>query len=170
VTTEEDFQRRLDADPTDWPTRLVFADWLQERRDERAEGYRAAGGGCWCAPAHSASHDWWVYFAQEQAEPDSYYRPAAIPQDWFALAWDRARDRLPEWFGYPPLAPGTSRTSPRPAFALLPPERRPELLAGAGEGLKAGHIPRGHLDRHEPLVQGRTRRTRPASGTSPGTG
>src|SRR5204863_136709 len=43
VTTEDDFQNALDADPADWQTRLVFADWLQERGDVRAEGYRALG-------------------------------------------------------------------------------------------------------------------------------
>ena len=43
MTTEDDFQRALDADPEDWHTRLVFADWLQERGDLRAEGYRALG-------------------------------------------------------------------------------------------------------------------------------
>jgi uncharacterized protein (TIGR02996 family) len=43
VTTEEDFQNALDANPKDWQTRLVFADWLQERGDERAEGYPALG-------------------------------------------------------------------------------------------------------------------------------
>lgn len=43
MTTEDDFQRALDADPTDWQTRLVFADWLEDRGDPRAEGYRALG-------------------------------------------------------------------------------------------------------------------------------
>jgi uncharacterized protein (TIGR02996 family) len=43
MTTEDDFQRALDANPGDWQTRLVFADWLQERNDPRAEGYRALG-------------------------------------------------------------------------------------------------------------------------------
>ncbi len=43
MTTEDDFQRKLDEDPTDWQTRLVFADWLQEHNDERAAGYRALG-------------------------------------------------------------------------------------------------------------------------------
>jgi uncharacterized protein (TIGR02996 family) len=41
VTTEEDFQRELDEHPEDWDTRLVFADWLEERGDPRADGYRA---------------------------------------------------------------------------------------------------------------------------------
>lgn len=43
MTTESDFQQLLDADPTDWQTRLIFADWLQERNDIRAAGYRALG-------------------------------------------------------------------------------------------------------------------------------
>lgn len=42
-TTEEDFHRQLDANPDDHHTRMVFADWLQERDDPRAEGYRALG-------------------------------------------------------------------------------------------------------------------------------
>jgi uncharacterized protein (TIGR02996 family) len=43
MTREDDFQAALDANPTDWQTRLVFADWLEERGDPRAEGYRALG-------------------------------------------------------------------------------------------------------------------------------
>ena len=41
MTSEDDFQAALDTSPDDWQTRLVFADWLQERGDPRAEGYRA---------------------------------------------------------------------------------------------------------------------------------
>src|SRR5262245_54586051 len=43
MTTEDDFQRTLDATPEDWQTRMVFADWLDERGDPRAAGYRALG-------------------------------------------------------------------------------------------------------------------------------
>src|SRR5262245_22994715 len=43
MTTEDDFQNALDANPNEHHTRLVFADWLQERGDPRAEGYRALG-------------------------------------------------------------------------------------------------------------------------------
>lgn len=43
MTTEDDFQTALDKKPNDWQTRLVFADWLQERGDPRAEGYRLMG-------------------------------------------------------------------------------------------------------------------------------
>lgn len=43
MTTEEDFQAALDAHPDDWQTRLIFADWLDERGDPRGPGYRALG-------------------------------------------------------------------------------------------------------------------------------
>lgn len=43
MTTEDDFQNALDAQPDDWHTRLVFADWLDEHADPRAAGYRALG-------------------------------------------------------------------------------------------------------------------------------
>ena len=43
MTAEDDFQLALDANPHDWQTRLVFADWLQDRDDPRAEAYRALG-------------------------------------------------------------------------------------------------------------------------------
>ncbi len=38
---ERGFQSALDSDPLDMTTRLVFADWLQDRDDPRAAGYRA---------------------------------------------------------------------------------------------------------------------------------
>lgn len=48
MTTEDDFQNAIDASPDDWNARLVFADWLQEQGDPRAEGYRALGALKWC--------------------------------------------------------------------------------------------------------------------------
>jgi uncharacterized protein (TIGR02996 family) len=43
LATEDDFQSALDRDPDDYTTRLVFADWLDEHGDPRAEGYRRLG-------------------------------------------------------------------------------------------------------------------------------
>lgn len=43
MTTEADLQAMLDADPADWQTRLILADFLQDRDDPRAAGYRALG-------------------------------------------------------------------------------------------------------------------------------
>lgn len=41
MTTEDDFQRKIDRRVTDYHTRLVLADFLDDRGDPRAEGYRA---------------------------------------------------------------------------------------------------------------------------------
>lgn len=43
MVTEDSFQLGLDADPTNSCLRLVFADWLEEMGDWRAEGYRWLG-------------------------------------------------------------------------------------------------------------------------------
>lgn len=43
MTTEDDFQSKLDACPDDHHTRLIFADWLDDHSDARAAGYRALG-------------------------------------------------------------------------------------------------------------------------------
>jgi uncharacterized protein (TIGR02996 family) len=40
---EEDFQRAIDADPTNGTIRMAFGDWLEEQGDPRAEGYRELG-------------------------------------------------------------------------------------------------------------------------------
>jgi uncharacterized protein (TIGR02996 family) len=41
MTTEDDFQAMLAADPNDHATRLILADFLDERGDPRGPGYRA---------------------------------------------------------------------------------------------------------------------------------
>lgn len=43
MTTEDDFRKAIDANPGDWQTRLVFADWLADLSDPRAEEERARG-------------------------------------------------------------------------------------------------------------------------------
>jgi uncharacterized protein (TIGR02996 family) len=133
VTTEEDFVKTLDANPEDWQTRLVFADWLQERGDPRAEGYRALGvlqrvprpytegdkAGIW---AGATEFTLWKFLKTEE--------PQRLPPDWF--------EEIPRDDKNPDDASGHSYRS-RPtrraiedaaalAFAKLPPERRAELL------------------------------------------
>jgi uncharacterized protein (TIGR02996 family) len=94
VTTEDDFNAALDADPEDWQTRLVFADWLQERGDPRAEGYRALGilrmaplssdySGVfqkrlrhWRWVYHWDNNDRWVKMRERQEAGDAHVLPA----------------------------------------------------------------------------------------------
>src|SRR5262249_39492805 len=87
VTSEDDFQAKLDAEPDNHTARLVFADWLEEHGDPRAEGWRALGArqrkpmhqpeGYPAAEIENAppgSWEWW--------EEESKDYPEALPRDW----------------------------------------------------------------------------------------
>jgi uncharacterized protein (TIGR02996 family) len=150
VTTEEDFQAALDANPDDHHTRLVFADWLQERDDVRAEGYRALG-------LHRRYPDrisvgrkknvwWWseLEAGVVLAEAQNW----RLPKDWC----ERLEIRGPRPPYYPLAAVENANTRREVedvaavAFAQLPAERRTELLtplAGVGGKGKARKKPRG---------------------------
>ena len=145
MTTEDDFQAALDAKPDDWQTRLVFADWLDERGDPRAEGYRALGvlrlvplrpageNRAWYARADSAPATW-LLDPESQARkyyPTQNLAAAILPGDWFDVVellgkgegcaprfTDRSDCSLAELDGAVALA-----------FAKLPAARRAELLA-----------------------------------------
>ena len=122
VNEEDTFQRALDEHPSDWQTRLVFADWLQERDDPRADGYRAIARRR-RYPLDSGKAWWW---ACRQGECHNI-----IPEDWF--------DLLPPGPGsalfWPLLGAASGNKSRREcedalalAFTLLPADRRAELL------------------------------------------
>lgn len=133
MTTEDDFHRALDKNPQDWHTRLVFADWLQDRGDVRAAGYRAIAAQQRrpLEGTHGTlnKQGWWWHC------PGTGTRACHndIPADWFAL--------LPQKEGndsFWPLHTATGGLRTRAecedalarAFAKLPPERQTELLAG----------------------------------------
>jgi uncharacterized protein (TIGR02996 family) len=81
MTTEDDLQAALDANPGDALLRLVLADLLDDCGDPRAEGYRAMGTtrdrpeflgrvGPWC---------WRLDAYEKGVRPDGY-----LPEAWFA--------------------------------------------------------------------------------------
>jgi uncharacterized protein (TIGR02996 family) len=134
MTTEDDFQSALDANPDDWQTRLVFADWLEDRGDPRAEGYRALGRlrkrphrestrptnrpvWWWCTDGHA-----FVY--------------SSLPGDWFrAIDGYGAHERFKPWLGDDTGSQVVnSRREAEDVAALvftqLPTPRRTELLTG----------------------------------------
>lgn len=133
MTTEDDFQRALDANPTDWQTRLVLADWLQDRGDPRAAGYRAIALNRRCPlSARGAGLDvdgfWWHRdpIARGGQRND-------IPDDWFALLppgkgsetfWPLHRQNEPNL-----LPRRDCEDALALAFAGLPPERQADLLS-----------------------------------------
>jgi uncharacterized protein (TIGR02996 family) len=130
VTTEDDFQRAIDADPRDWQTRLVFADWLDERGDPRADGYRALGGRR-MLPDHGRNTDhgselWWWTSIENQI--------GTVPSDWFALI----EGLEPADQNFKPRATGNNTNTRREAedaaalaFSKLPAQRQTELAAQA---------------------------------------
>jgi uncharacterized protein (TIGR02996 family) len=142
VTTEDDFQTALDADPADWQTRLVFADWLQERGDPRADGYRALGTrrtlpapalGRWFFTRDDASHSLAdTFYAQRYPR----FAESGLPADWCEVirksdpgsnTWNCTAG----WFGYASTR-RRAEDAAALAFAKLPKKRRAELLAGTG--------------------------------------
>jgi len=71
-TEEAAFWSHLDANPSDSVARLVFADWLQERGDLRAEGMRVLGllkrySGHWTEELLDRS-GWWFWAGQQRPE------------------------------------------------------------------------------------------------------
>lgn len=130
MTTEDDFQTALDAQPDDWQTRLVLADFLSERDDARADGYRAIAAQRRCPRLtfRPGTMCWWHC---DFGDPASRSHNT-IAKDWFAL--------LPSGVGsnlfWPLIKNHTTDTKSRRecedalarAFAQLPVERRAELL------------------------------------------
>lgn len=134
MTTEDDFQAALDASPDDWQTRLVFADWLQERGDPRAEGTRALGVMRRC-PRHenegtSHASDCRPYWASE-GNHAAGFECSELPHDWFEVLDVRGKSEYfaPRWTDRTDATRHELETAAALAFTKLPPERRAELLA-----------------------------------------
>ena len=123
MTTEDDFQRRLRYSPQDWQTRLVYADWLQERGDPRADGYRALGVlRKWPHKCQGQRDDWYwlTRVSGQRGHP-------ILPDDWFAVLSDGADVYWPE--GHDKIPRREAEDAAALAFAKLPAARRRELLA-----------------------------------------
>ena len=81
MTTEDDFQRALDANTDDWQTQWVFADWLDEHADPRAEGYRVLGTlRLWSDMSYSIR---FVYRSSPDWTPAISADRSVLPQDWY---------------------------------------------------------------------------------------
>jgi uncharacterized protein (TIGR02996 family) len=131
MTTEDDFQAMLDANPNDHDTRRIFADWLEERGDTRAEGYRALGA----KRKHPVGNggEKWPYEWWREDEPSNYSED--LPDDWLAAIQGAGRDYKPagalESKDF--ATRSAAEDSAALAFAALPAARRAELLAVPAE-------------------------------------
>jgi uncharacterized protein (TIGR02996 family) len=136
MTTEDDFQRKLDASPEDWQTRVVFADWLQEKDDPRADGYRALGAGGF--RAHKSqfhnSPDYPEYFGftneRNNRAEELGFVTAVLPDDWYEDYTKISAPICNDWWNWH-KSRSSAEDAAALAFARLPVARRAELLAGA---------------------------------------
>lgn len=124
MTSEDDFQRMLDANPEDHATRLVFADWLQDRDDARTEGYRALGvlrryceadeyGNRWTHWGKTLRMSGWLELGSHSCLPGDWHEHLFSPA-YIVTYWSREH----------------ADDAAAVAFSLLSCERRAELLAG----------------------------------------
>ncbi len=144
MTAEDDFQRALDTNPGDWQTRLVFADWLQERGDSRAEGYRVLGQLRRLPTSAFKKTDdrtpWHLWVVEDKVESlistfgrkATTLRKAALPRDWCQAIFE-ANEKAHlnfsgGWCGYADTRREADDAAAL-AFAALPADRRAELLA-----------------------------------------
>lgn|GEM_PF-1384495 len=145
MTTEDDFQSALDANPDDWQTRLVFADWLEERGDRRAEGMRALGMlRLWpyrwrYSPDPAGVYRWLFHNGKGTDSGKSIPRCHVLPQDWLNKSAKRKLTDymvlIIDWDIGVELASRLEMENVVVlAFAKLPAKRRRELLAGKNTG------------------------------------
>ena len=141
MSDEDAFHAAIDAAPEDAAPRLVFADWLDERGDERAEGYRAMGrlARVPLAPNYNSEytiyHRWsWVddcnIWGRSGAFGDGDILPHALPVDWIGRIENCPRygdTNLSAGWREWPTRRETEDAAAR-AFARLPEDRREELL------------------------------------------
>lgn len=77
MTTEDAWQAALDANPYDHVCRLAFADWLEERGDPRAAGYRELGRLQMCPHKgdwfFNNGEWWWREWEMFCPHPSDYY-------------------------------------------------------------------------------------------------
>jgi uncharacterized protein (TIGR02996 family) len=121
MSDEDAFHAAIDAAPEDAAPRLVFADWLEERGDERAEGYRAMGRLGRVAEELMCGYWYWTH----SGDTWDYHRirtPSSLHTSW----WDKVYD-IGNRNGW------TSRREADDAAALafsrLPPDSRADLLS-----------------------------------------
>lgn len=134
MTTEDDFLAVMRVDHDDRTLRLVFADFLQDRDDPRADGFRAMTALGLCLIT-----DCWFNAANYLGRPPE--DTTNFPSAWFVLLNDgKFRNRTminqstvvaakdADWCDYPTdLA---AELAAAVAFSKLPAEIRRRLLAG----------------------------------------
>lgn len=136
MTSEYEFQAAIDDQADDAHCRLVFADFLEERGDRRAEGYRALGVLRKYVVVYEPEDGDFCWFNSDPFLKDAFN---CLPSDWFALLSGGLQTKggkpikataefVGAWLDWPSRR--TAEDAAALAFLKLPPERRAELLRG----------------------------------------
>lgn len=126
MNTEDDFHALLDSDVTDYQTRAVLADWLEERGDGRAAGYRVLAG-LNRYPRKIAK--WSTWYNEERFGVSWSGSDWTLPADWFSLLKEGvARENLDTTvYSLDYTSRREAEDAAAEAFAMLPDWRREEL-------------------------------------------
>lgn len=127
---EAGFIAALDANPEDWVTRLVYADWLEERGGVRARGYRALAAQR-RVPFLPADKEYCPWFCSPNAFVILMSDECVLPQDWFDLIDlpGKHNNLAPDHDCRRDATRSEVEDAAARAFALLPAPRQAELLA-----------------------------------------
>jgi uncharacterized protein (TIGR02996 family) len=130
MSDEGPFHAAIAARPDDGINLLVFADWLDDRSDPRAGGYRAMGRG----PLWTKSYGLFTWLKSDR--PHGGPTPRELPADWFealegwvcVLSDGTPTHDSDEWRDFYTSAAAFDAAAR--AFARLPESRRRDLLGG----------------------------------------
>lgn len=84
---EKEFQAALDANPLDHTIRLVLADWLEERGDERAAGYRLLGS-MQKAPSKNPYKSWAFHRYVHGHKPEWFTPAGELTAEMYSILTD----------------------------------------------------------------------------------
>lgn len=87
---EDAFQAAIDENQTDQANRLIFADWLEERGDERHDGYRTMAR---LNLYPDMCYQFRFVYADEEWSPPHSDR-SVLPKQWFRAIGDEKRVQL----------------------------------------------------------------------------
>lgn len=122
--TEDNWQAYLDLHPDHHEVRVRFGDWLEERGDRRADGYRALGILQLRTGSTNQFPCWWSHkLCVEAAANGNDF--AQLPADWFLLL-KRSVTGGTWWRDY--LTRREAEDAAARAFSKLSARRRAELL------------------------------------------
>lgn len=132
MTDEEAFHAALDADPTASLTRRAFADWLEERDDPRAAGYRALGV-LGVNPTRSSNRKYFAFTKESNPayQHDGTYSNHVVPDCWYELLAENELENWESEFWKYRMNRRRAEDDAALAFARLTPEQQAAILSAA---------------------------------------